>query len=158
VVGVEGAPSETAALHFAFWMASETGLPLTVIHANRFLEYAHGDLPTLEAEAAELEEADRRVMAESLAGWRELYPDVETGTVFSMDGPASALVGQSRMASLVVVGARARGGLPWLRVGSTARAVALHGACPVAVVRPAVQQGHDREPRSEAGVSAAPMY
>ena len=158
VVGVEGAPSEVPALHFAFGMASETGSPLTVLHANRFLEYAHGDFPTLEAEAAQVDEADRRMMAESLAGWRELYPDVQTETAFSMDGPASALVGQSRTASLVVVGARARGGLPWLRVGSTARAVALHAACPVAVVRPTAQHADDREPTSTSRVGAATMY
>jgi nucleotide-binding universal stress UspA family protein len=157
VVGVEGAPSESAVLQFAFGMASDADAPLTVVHANRFLEFAHGALPTFEAESALIAEADRRIMAESLAGWQERYPDVAVDTAFSMDGPATALVEKSKSASLLVVGAHARGGFPWLRLGSTARAVALHAECPVAVVRQASQSRDDREPASEAGVGAVPM-
>ena len=51
-------------------------------------------------------------MAESIAGWREIYPDVTAETAFSMEGPTTALVDTSKGASLVVVGARARGGFP----------------------------------------------
>ena len=127
---------------------------MTVLHANRFLEFAHGDVPTLEDEAALIAEADRRIMAESIAGWREIYPDVTVETAFSMDGPTTALVDRSKVAGLVVVGARARGGFPWLRLGSTARAVALHAACPIAVVRPTAPQTDERVPASESGVAA----
>jgi nucleotide-binding universal stress UspA family protein len=155
VAGVEGAASESAALQFAFGMASQTGAALTVLHANRFLEFAHGDFPSLADEAALITEADHRIMAESIAGWREVYPDVEATTAFSMDGPAAALVEWSRRASLLVVGARARGGLPRLRLGSTARAVALHASCPVAVVRPAPQRSPDTSSTTEgAGVGS----
>ena len=70
-------------------------------------------------------------------------------TAFSTDGPTTALVDRSKVAGLVVVGARARGGFPWLRLGSTARAVALHAACPIAVVRPTARQTDERVPASE---------
>ena len=60
VVGVEGAQLESGALQFAFSMASDTGAHLTVLHANRFLEFAHGALPSFEDEAALIAEADRR--------------------------------------------------------------------------------------------------
>jgi nucleotide-binding universal stress UspA family protein len=159
VVGVEGAQSEAAALQFAFGMASQTGASLDLLHANRFLEFAHGDFPTLEEEAALITEADHRIMAESLAGWREVYPDVVAKTDYSMDGPATALIERSKQASLLVVGARARGGLPRLRLGSTARAVALHAACPVAVVRPATpSDSRDSRASAELGVGTGPMY
>jgi nucleotide-binding universal stress UspA family protein len=158
VAGVEGAQSESASLHFAFGIASRVGAPLTVLHANRFLEFTHGALPASEDEAALIAEADRRIMAESIAGWRELYPDVDVDVAFSMDGPVPALVDTSKTARLLVVGAHARGGFPWLRLGSTARAVALHAACPVAVVRPAAQRTQDREQTVHADVHATPMY
>jgi len=158
IAGVEGAASEAAVLQFAFGVASDTGAHLTVLHANRFLEFAHGDYPTLEEEAALISEADRRIMAESIAGWGEIYPDVQVETAFSMEGPAQALVERSKRAELVVVGARARTGFPWLHLGSTARAVALHATCPVAVIRPMASRTEDREAESDAEVSTSLTY
>jgi nucleotide-binding universal stress UspA family protein len=45
------------------------------------------------------------------------------------------LLRQAEGATLVVVGARGSGGFAGLMLGSTARAVAMHASCPVAVVR-----------------------
>jgi nucleotide-binding universal stress UspA family protein len=158
VVGIEGAPSETAALKFAFDTASSTGEPLVALHANRFLEYAHGDFPTLEAQAAGIADADRRVIAESMAGWQELYPDVHTDTAYSLDGPANALMHRSHIASLVVVGARAHGGFKGLRLGSTARSLALHAGCPLAVVPSRRAEKSQRSTPETVSMSATPMY
>jgi nucleotide-binding universal stress UspA family protein len=155
VVGLEGTQSESSALQFAFGIASATKAGLTVVHANRFLEFAHNTTPTVETEAARIAEADRWIMAKTILGWQEAYPDVTTEIAPSTDGPATALVERSTTASLVVVGSRARGGFARLQLGSTARAVALHAQCPVAVVRAAATAAQEPASDSESDIAAS---
>jgi nucleotide-binding universal stress UspA family protein len=133
-VGVDGSPLSEAALAFAFEAAAARGVPLVAVHTWRELA---GDLdvaPLLDWDAIETEE--REVLAERLAGWGEKYPDVPVQPIVTKDGPAHALVEQSRHAQLVVVGSRGRGGFTALVLGSVSHAVLHRSHCPVAVVRP----------------------
>jgi nucleotide-binding universal stress UspA family protein len=72
---------------------------------------------------------EERVLAESLAGWREKEPGVEVREAVVRDKPARALVAAGLTAQLLVVGHR-----PGRRLGSTTHGVLHRAACPVVVV------------------------
>jgi nucleotide-binding universal stress UspA family protein len=76
-----------------------------------------------------------RLLAETVAGFSSLYPDVELRirSVREMT-PSLALVEFSRMAGLVVVGSRGRGGFASLLLGSVSRDVLATAQTPVAIV------------------------
>jgi nucleotide-binding universal stress UspA family protein len=134
-VGIEGTASEAEALRFAFDAAGRAKNDLIVLHAGRSVAPAHAKIAELVDEVAEINEAEKRVIAESLAGWAEEYPQVKVRTVFSDRRPVDALLHERSADTLLVVGARGGGGLKHLALGSTAHAVLRHAPCPVAVVR-----------------------
>ena len=70
-------------------------------------------------------EAGELLLAESLAGWSERYPDVQVAREAVPVHPARLLVEASEQAALLVGGSRGMGGF----------AALLHARCPVAVVR-----------------------
>jgi nucleotide-binding universal stress UspA family protein len=135
VLGLAGAASEVAAIEFALDIASRSGRRLAVAHADHGLDPAYRGSPELEAQAVELREHDRRIIAEAMAGWAERYPQVSIECLVSEERATDMLLRQAEGATLVVVGARGSGGFAGLMLGSTARAVAMHASCPVAVVR-----------------------
>ncbi|HKS48524.1 MAG TPA: universal stress protein [Amycolatopsis sp.] len=128
VVGVDGSPVSERAIAAAFDEASWRQAPLVAVHAFVDVEYISGWHAT--------EEEERAVLAESLAGWREKYPDVGVERIAVLDRPRHQLLDWSQRAQLVVVGSRGRGGLPGLLLGSTSQALIQHAHCPVMVVRP----------------------
>lgn len=74
VVGLDGSPQSRPVVEFAFRLASLRGLPLTVLHSS-FDPDAPDD--TARVSLAEGEAADYGLLlAESLAGFTEKYPDV----------------------------------------------------------------------------------
>jgi nucleotide-binding universal stress UspA family protein len=86
----------------------------------------------------EFQGEEMRLLSESLAGWREKYPDVDVRQTLVHQEPVKALVDSSPGAALVVVGSRGRGGFRSMLLGSVSHALVHHARCPVAVVRPAV--------------------
>jgi nucleotide-binding universal stress UspA family protein len=64
------------------------------------------------------------------------YPDVTVLRQVSVGSPRTALLTAAVGAQLVVVGARGRGGLSGMSLGSVAQAVLHYAPCPVAVIRP----------------------
>ena len=137
VVGVDGSAVSARAIDFAIDHASRLGTALVVLHAW-WLEFVDGVIVTTE-NSPEWVRARERIdltVAESLAGRRERYPDVEVLTRTVSARPAAALVEASHDASLVVVGSRGRGGFEGLLLGSVSREVLMQAAAPVAVVRP----------------------
>ncbi|GAA0904948.1 universal stress protein [Pseudonocardia zijingensis] len=134
VVGVDGSPISEAALAFAFEAAAARKVPLVAVHTWWDLIVDPTMAPLLDWDAIENDE--REVLAERLAGWAEKYPDVHVQRLVSRDRPAHALVEQSLRAQLLVVGSRGRGGLAGLVLGSVSNAVLHRAHCPVAVVRP----------------------
>jgi nucleotide-binding universal stress UspA family protein len=138
VVGVDGSAVSEAAVLFAFQAASRRGQGLVVVHA-----WAQPDPMVDEAYAVLSESATRQTearlaIAESLAGLRDTYPDVDVTEVVADGHPVETLLAEAstRAASLLVVGSRGRGGFVGLLLGSVSRGVLHHAECPVAVVRP----------------------
>ena len=62
-----------------------------------------------------------------------------TREVFHSLDPTRRLTELSRRAQLIVVGSRGRGGITRLLLGSVSQALINHAACPVALVRVAVE-------------------
>ncbi|MGH3517829.1 MAG: universal stress protein [Haloechinothrix sp.] len=136
-VGVDGSALSEQALGCAFAQAAFRDVPLVAVHA-----WDDGDSEEVFSAARmafewePLDEAEQRVLAERLAGWSELYPDVVVRRDVVRAKPRQRLLEWSARASLVVVGSRGRGGFRGLLVGSTSQALLHHAECPVMVVRP----------------------
>jgi nucleotide-binding universal stress UspA family protein len=141
VVGVDGTPSGTAAVGFAFAAADRADVPLVAVHAWQDLpddpewySLLDDDVPTAATEVTpDLPEAE--LLAERLAGWSSTYPDVEVLRVLPEGRPVPALVARSGRARLLVVGSHRRHGLERV-LGSVGQAVLRRASCPVAVVPP----------------------
>ena len=136
VVAVDGSEASAAAIGYAFEHASISDAGLTVVHAW-WWEYVEGIL----AESPwagnweEIRSGEEVVVAESIAGWREKYPDVEVAIHILRGHPVELLVEESAGADLLVVGSRGRGGFAGLLLGSVSHGVLHHAMCPVAIVR-----------------------
>ncbi len=138
VVGVDGTQASTSAVEFAFHQASMRDVPLTALHATWDLrERSSSVLGVMSYEGrVDLGEEQERMVAETVAGLSEKYPDVIVTEVYRRGDPARKLVAASRDASLVVVGSRRRRLLSSTLLGSVSQAVAERAECPVAVARP----------------------
>lgn len=137
VVGLDGSPLSERALEIGFEEAAWRKAGLVVVHAWRDVTYddAYG-MARLVVQWESIEEEERRLLAQRLAGWQEKYPDVKVERVLVEDRPRHALLEWSAKAQLVVVGSRGRGGFTGQLLGSTSQALAHHAECPVMVVRP----------------------
>ncbi|HEY3009530.1 MAG TPA: universal stress protein [Micromonosporaceae bacterium] len=136
VVGVDGSASSDAAVEMAFEEASARGAQLLAVHFwTGPVSTGPGDMLPLVYDYDDVEADEVRLLAESLAGWRDRYPDVPVTRRVIRGHPAHGLVDESAQAQLLVVGARGRGGFTGLLLGSVSQAVLHHAACPVAIVR-----------------------
>lgn len=138
VVGVDGSPVSEKALAVAFAVASARRAPLLAVHA---WDAEKAFDPAVSGAAGwssvkDLEDVERVVLAERLAGWRERYPDVPVDSTLLTERPTDALERLSKKAQLVVVGSRGRNRLAGMVLGSTSQHLIVHGGCPVVVVRP----------------------
>lgn len=132
-VGTDGGPASTAALEFAFELASIEDRPLDVVHSwsvhDTFIDAASY------SERLRLMDEHERMLAESLAGYAEKYPDVLVQQHMPDGDVAQSLVDMSRDAAAVVIGSRGRTG-PKLWMGSVSRIVVERAHSTVVVVRP----------------------
>jgi nucleotide-binding universal stress UspA family protein len=139
VVGVDGSPASEAAIGFAFEAASTRGVPLTAVMTwTDFLVDSPHDEARLAIDWEQVEESERRLLAQRMAGWQEKYPDVRVDRVVLRDRPVRALLRLAEDAQLLVVGSRGHGGFTGMLLGSTSQALVYHAPCPLAVVRPTV--------------------
>ncbi|SCL34002.1 Nucleotide-binding universal stress protein, UspA family [Micromonospora nigra] len=137
VVGVDGSELSTEAIGFAFEEASRRGTALVAVHGWLYpTPVGPGDILPLVYDLDAYGAEEERVLAESLAGWAERYPDVTVHQRLVRGSAARILVEESRSAQLVVVGAHGRGALGGLLLGSVSHAVLHHAHCPLAIVRP----------------------
>lgn len=151
VVGVDGSSVSTNALAYAFEQAAARGVGLTVVHAW-WLDHVEGSSAAAiwAVDWDHLEQEQHALVAESMAGWQEKYPDVEVRRHTVRRLPAEALVRESENACLVVVGTRGRGGFKGLLLGSVSQGVMHRAHCPVAVVHGPKQTRPERSADAEA--------
>jgi nucleotide-binding universal stress UspA family protein len=133
VVAAEATEDSTPVLAFAFRQASLRRLPLRVAH------FVHDGRPELVAVAAagdlgEGPEQHERLLAESLAGLCEDFPDVHVAVQTQRGWPAQGLASLSRQADLTVVGRHQRGIVARMLAGSVSGSVLQHGHGPIAIV------------------------
>jgi nucleotide-binding universal stress UspA family protein len=131
LLGIDGSPLSEAATALAFDEASRRRVPLVALHAWSDV----GVFPILGMDWREYRDEGDEVLGERLAGWQDIYPDVQVHRRLVCDVPARWLISESESAQLVVVGSRGRGGFDGLHLGSVSSAVAQSAQTPVIVVR-----------------------
>lgn len=131
LVGVDGTDSSAPAVAAAFDEASCRKTGLIALHA--WSDISGLELPVRGWDSARAE-ADA-VLAESLAGYAEQFPDVEVERIITTDRPVRSLLDAAAGAQLVVVGSHGRGGFTGMLLGSTSNAL-LHAVdTPLLIVR-----------------------
>lgn len=153
-VGIDGTPLSTEAVEFAFRTAADREGDLTVVHAQPAPRH---DRDQGDVEESWVSRADLMI-AETLAGWTDDYPEVKVTRFLTARPVVEALVHEGSQAGLVVLGARA-GLLP---VGDPiARRAVASMPCPVAIVPHHVtaaernQRAHEIQPGTD---SVVPTY
>jgi nucleotide-binding universal stress UspA family protein len=136
LVGVDGSEHSYVAVDFAAHEAAVASVDLVIIHAwsypyrRRDGENAAGD----EIGSMMQAEADA-VLAAAEARARESEPSLATVTTRLVEGGAvEVLLGSAGPADLIVVGARGRGSLRAVLLGSTSASLIHHADGPVAIV------------------------
>jgi len=131
LVGVDGSGNSVPALELGFEEASRRKVGLTALHAWSDT----GELPLSVARWEGLRGSQDVLLAESLAGRSERYPDVAVRRILVNDRPVRALLAESEHSQLVVVGSHGRGGFAGMLLGSTSNALLQAVECPIVVVR-----------------------
>ncbi|MER7078492.1 Nucleotide-binding universal stress protein, UspA family [Saccharopolyspora kobensis] len=134
LVGVDGSRVGECAVAAAFEEASVRRVPLVAVHVWTDVAIEPW-FPVDDREWEEIDETERAVLAERLAGWQEKYPDVEVRRVVERDRPVRYLIEHAENAQLIVVGSRGRGGMTGMLLGSTSRALLYMAPCPVLIAR-----------------------
>jgi nucleotide-binding universal stress UspA family protein len=132
VVGVDGSTESAAALSWAVDEARLRGATLKIVHAfpalmSFFGTTAHEYYPQVEKEAHE--RFDAILAAAPPMDGLEVAHTVVPGN------PAEVLVGESRGATMLVVGSRGHGSFRGMLLGSVSIHTAQLAHCPVLVVR-----------------------
>jgi nucleotide-binding universal stress UspA family protein len=134
-VGVDGSDPSGSAIEFAFEEANLRHAQLRVVHVwSHPASYGPGSMQPLVYDPQIVAEEESRALRETLAVWREKYPDVQVVSEVVQGSPARILGGVSARADLLVVGTRGLGGFAGLLLGSVSHALLHYAHCPVAVV------------------------
>ncbi|PRY67231.1 nucleotide-binding universal stress UspA family protein [Glaciihabitans tibetensis] len=134
VVGVDGSPASLAAVEFAAAEADRHGESLRVVFAWRVP--APWTIATIEVDwPVEPEDSDRMLLAESVAGLPEKYPDLQVTLDMNAALPVDALIGAAFGARMLVVGTHGRKGFARFWLGSVSHQLILAMPCPLAIVR-----------------------
>lgn len=139
LLAVDDAPSSAPAVRFAFTEARLRNVGLTAVHVCRpssaDVYDGPADPPFVTYDRGHLRDHAERVLGAALAGEERNHPDVMVRHRPVIGRVRHTLIGASAKAGLLVVGARGRGGVTGLLLGSVSQAVLRHAQCPVAVVR-----------------------
>ncbi len=133
VVGADGSAESLTVLEFAYREASLHGLPLTVVHCFWDVNTSMATPVSVSPVPVDVE-SERLLLAESVAGLTEKFPDVKMRKAVARGLPQEVLVSLGERANLLVVGAHQAGRVSRMLYGSVSVAVVEHAACPVAVV------------------------
>jgi nucleotide-binding universal stress UspA family protein len=144
VVGIDDSPSAGAAMRWAADYARSTESTLRAIHVIRLpdehdmyaypvvADYLYPDTSELEA----------RYRLPSTRVFQEVDPKPNWRLEFAQGHPGRILVGESKQAQALVLGAREHRGLERLLVGSVGHYCLSHALCPVVSV-PAPRHEHE---------------
>ncbi|MFB7712423.1 universal stress protein [Streptomyces sp. NPDC056105] len=128
VVGVDGSESSSAALALAFEEASLRGATVRALWVwQPPVLFSLKDEPTLV-------QTQRSLLAETVAGWAEKYPDVALTHEVPVGHPVEELARAAEHALAVVVGRRGNGGYMGMRLGSVVHGLLHRAHCPVITV------------------------
>lgn len=136
VVGIDGTATSEAAVSFAFHAAAVRRTELLAVHVwhDMVVPGSHRlQNPLLDPER--IQQQEREVLAERVAGWADKYPDVPVRQILVEGRAVPCLLGYAKQAQLLVVGSHGRGGFAGMLLGSTSHALIIHSAAPVVVVR-----------------------
>ncbi|WP_418058708.1 universal stress protein [Pimelobacter simplex] len=136
LIGVDGTPESGPVLELGFAHAALHGRPVTVVHCVWDVMAAVAGLRNVRVEDLDLGEGDdaHRLLAASVAGFRERYPDVPVTLRVTHGLVDEVLGGRSAAWDLVVVGRHPLDSVGRLAVGSIATAVVERARTTVAVV------------------------
>jgi nucleotide-binding universal stress UspA family protein len=136
IVGIDGSPHSIAALEFAFDEASRRGWNLVAVHA--WDVPAYDLIVSSEGPVAfpleNIADAEIRLAAEVLAGFKVDYPDVNVTENLVRAPAVQALLDASTNAALIVVGTRGRNIALGALLGSVSNGVLHKAKVPVAVI------------------------
>ncbi|WP_328946990.1 universal stress protein [Streptomyces sp. NBC_00250] len=153
VVGVDGSASSQAAVAFAVEEASLREARLRAVWVWPRSVLAHDDGEGGLAER-------RRLLAESVAGWTERYPDVAISQEVLRGHPVEQLALASQESLSLVVGRRGRGGYSGMRLGSTVHGLLHRAPCPLITVPLPQRERRTADPawadRSRSGTTDRP--
>jgi nucleotide-binding universal stress UspA family protein len=139
LVGIDGSPASHRAVEFAIGEASRRGVGLVAI--SLWTD------PHPQTRAPELTARAHRLLAESLAGYRERFPDVDVTRVVAHDEPAPRLIQESAGAQLIVLGSHA-GGLTRAPRRSVSSTVLRGAKVPLVIIGQHGQRRHEPSGRS----------
>jgi len=132
LLGVDLSLAGLPAVEAAFGQASQRRLPLTVVHCLWDTLIGRDAWAHLDPSDPDADEA-RRLVAETLAGAQEKYPDVAVRVELTRGAIEDCLVDLSQLHELLVIG-RSAGRLRHLTWGAHATTIAEHAHSPVLVV------------------------
>jgi len=132
LLGVDLSLAGLPAVEAAFGQASQRRLPLTVVHCLWDTLIGRDAWAHLDPSDPDADEA-RRLVAETLAGAQEKYPDVAVRVELTRGAIEDCLVDLSQRHELLVIG-RSAGRLRHLTWGAHATTIAEHAHSPVLVV------------------------
>ena len=130
VVGVDGTEASETVLAFGFDHASRHHTPLRAVlcwHPDLFAIVAGRPEPPAPTHV-------EAWLSETLAGWRDKYPDVQTHPQVVREHSPDGLLLASQSQYLLVVGSRGRHAMAGTLLGSVSQGVLHHASCPVAVI------------------------
>jgi nucleotide-binding universal stress UspA family protein len=136
VVGADGSPGGTHAVELGFAEAAERGCGVVAVRA--YQPPAAPCVPGVQPivyDTVRLEAAEQRRLDDTVALWRDKYPQVALRTVVAPGPAGRVLADLSRRAQLVVVGHRGHGSLAGTLLGSVGLQLLHHADCPILVAR-----------------------
>ncbi|MGW0877128.1 universal stress protein [Streptomyces sp. NPDC002740] len=125
VLGVDGSPDSDEAVDVAFAEAAQRRAELVAVHAWQPGKDSAGAVP----------ESSVELLARAIAGHTDTCPDVRIRRDLVSGTAREVLLEASKAAQVLIVGARGRGAIAGLLLGSVSQAVMTHAHCPVVTVR-----------------------
>jgi nucleotide-binding universal stress UspA family protein len=131
VAGTDGSEESLRAVEWAALEARRRRAPLRIVSAMA----APPPVRAYHASGLSARAACARALSEAATRTWEVAPDLVIDIDLLAGPPALAVTDSGSGALMIVVGARGAGGFASMLLGSVSRYVAMHAACPVAVVR-----------------------